>query len=245
VNKEKTLSITLQTLLELQRMDDELAEKGRRQQEIPQQLLSSDRAFDEASDKLESQKQSLQDAIMKQRALEKELQASTEQLNKKQGRKFEVKSNTEYKALLKEIKFTEQENSKIEDEILLLFDEIDSLGKSVKTQEQLILEKKEEIQREKERLEEEIGILQKDLDTLLQKRDAVCQGLEDDLIRQYEQIRKTRQGQAVVVVRSDVCPGCHLGVPPQTVNEVLQTGEVRNCPHCLRILYCVLPDEEV
>jgi len=239
------LGTTLQTLLALQRLDDELAETGRRQQEIPQQLLSSDRAFEEASQKLASQKQLLQEAVMKQRALEKALQANSEQLQKKQARKFEVKSNTEYKALLKEIEFTEAENSSKEDEILLLFDEIDNLGKSVKTQEQVIADKEKEIQHEKVRLEEEIAILRESGEKLLQKRDAVCQGLEDGHLRQYEKIRKMRQGQAVVVVRGDVCPGCHLGVPPQTVNEVLQTGEVRSCPHCLRILYCVLPDEEV
>lgn len=243
-NKERTLSTALQTLLALQRLDDKLSEVDRRQQEIPRLRSSSDRELNQASETLASQKQRLQEAVTKQRTLEKTLQAAAEQVRKKEARKFEVKSNTEYKALLKEIEYTEKENSRTEDAILLLFEEIDSLKKAVSAQETVLQEKEEAVHLQAGRLDEEIGVLEKERVALQQERDAVCRHLEDDLLRRYEQVRKIRQGSAVVVVRGDVCPGCHLGVPPQTVNEVLQTGEVRNCPHCMRILYCVLPDEE-
>jgi len=236
---------TLRTLLTLQRLDDRLSENERRQREIPLQRLKSDRELDHASRTLASQKERLKEAQLKQREMELTLQAAADQLRKKQARKFEVKSNTEYKALLKEIEYTEKENSRAEDSILLLFDEIDSLRRAVETQERAVREKEDAVQREACRLQEEIVILGGSRESLTQEREAVCRNLEDDLLRRYEQIRTKRQGLAVVVMRDDVCPGCHLGVPPQTVNEVLQTGEVRSCPHCLRILFCVLPDEEV
>lgn len=235
----------LQTLLELQRLDDALAEADRRQIEIPALRLASERALEETRQALAARKQALQDATLRQRAVEKALQANTELMKKKQARKFEVKSNEEYKALLKEIDFAEAEHSRTEDELLALFDEIDGLAESVQALEATVARKTEEIDRETVRLDAEGANIDRRLQELLRKREGLCLALEDSMLQNYERVRRKRQGQAVVVVRDDVCLGCHMGVPPQTVNEVLQTGEVRHCPHCLRILYCVLPDEEV
>ncbi len=243
--KEGTLPTPLQRLLELQRLDDALTTTDRRQQEIPRQILRGETALQGAREKHAAQKQALQDATLRQRAMEKALQASTEQIKRKQARQFEVKTNEEYKALLKEIAFAETEHARTEDELLALFDELDTLATSVRTQEASILRKEQETEQEKIRLEEESSRMQTMRDQLLLQRESLCLDLEASLIQNYERIRRNRQGQAVVVVRGDVCEGCHMGVPPQTVNEVLQTGEVRTCPHCLRILYCVLPDEGV
>jgi len=244
-HKETTLSNALKILLELQQLDDNLLKTEQRHRDIPQQILDCDRQLDEATQKLEQQRRLLKDATGRQRFLEKELLQSNAQLQKKQARRFEAKSNVEYKALLKEIEYAQNENSKKEDEILMLLDEIDTLGKAVKALEQLVNDKQEQTQLEKHRLVQEGVKISHLRETLLQHRNSVRNSLENDIVDKYEQIRTKRQGHAVVVVKGDVCPGCHLGVPPQTVNEVLQTGEIRNCPHCLRILYCVLPDENV
>jgi len=230
--------------MELQRLDNELTETERRQREIPVQMLRNDRMLEETRNELAAKKQALQAATLRQRGMEKDLQAGTEQIRKKQVRKFEVKSNEEYKALLKEIEFAEKEHSRTEDELLALFDDIDALTRSVRGLEAWVVAKAQETEREKTRLEEESGNILQVREELLHKRRTVVLDLDGSLIQNYERIRRNRQGQAVVESRGDVCGGCHMGVPPQTVNEVLQTGEVRCCPHCLRILYCVLPDQE-
>jgi uncharacterized protein len=239
------LSNALSILLELQKLDDKLLKTEQRHRDIPQQILDCDRQLADATQKLEHQKYLLKEAAGRQRFLEKDLIESNAQLQKKEARRFDVKSNVEYKALLKEIEYAQNENSKKEDEILMLLDEIDTLGKAVRSLEQLVKEKQEHTQQEKHRLAQEGVKIAHLRETLLHQRNSVRDSLEHDIVDKYEQIRTKRQGHAVVVVKDDVCPGCHLGVPPQTVNEVLQTGEVRNCPHCLRILYCVLPDENV
>jgi len=239
------VSDTLVRLLKLQQLDMDLLAKEQREKEIPQQVRNLELDVQQAVQHLEAQKRLHKETLLRQRALEKELADSTEQLRKKQARKFDVKSNEEYRALLKEIEFSESANSRREDEILMLLDEIDKLEQAIRSQEQTLRCKEEETRKGKETLEEEIPRIRLCLQELIEQRKSLCRDLGAEPLAEYEKIRNQRQGQAVVVVNGNVCPGCHLRVPPQTINEVLQTGEVRNCPHCRRILYCVLQEDSV
>ena len=237
------MSHLLQSLLNLQQLDDKRLQMEQIKQEIPEQILGREKEFEEDKKNLGEKKKRKKDATLKQRTLEKELEENTQQLGKKESRKFDVKTNEEYRALLKEIEYTKEANSKIEDEILMLFEEIETLEKAITNDEGAILNKEKKLQEEKQQLEQEMVSLDQEYQETQVTRQRVCSEVDAEILSAYEKIRDLRAGQAVVVVHQDVCPGCHLHIPPQTVNEVLQTGEIRYCPHCTRILYCELPED--
>jgi predicted nucleic acid-binding Zn-ribbon protein len=229
-------------LLSLQQLDDKLSAISQKKKEIPERIQAIEEAFGEEKKKLEEHQQRLKAASLKQRALEKQLQENAEERKNKQKRLLEVKTNEEYKALLKEIEYAKQADSETEDEILALFEEIDSLEKSLQEKEQSTQENEQMLMEEKRRLEQEIPEIDKEHQFLQHERKTVCAELAPDILNDYEKIRARRAGQAVVRVRKEVCPGCHMQVPPQTINEVLQTGEIRHCQYCRRILYCELEE---
>jgi len=214
----------------------------KRREEIPEQIRTWETAFREDMERLENQRKRHKAAVLRQRNLEKELEQSNEQLQKKESRKFAVKTNEEYRALLKEIEYGKEQHSKMEDEILMLLDEIDTLNQSIREQEAEINGKETKLKTNKERVELEVASIEKELNATKHRRVQLCVELSEDVLSAYEKIRMQRAGQAVVIVQGEVCPGCHMHIPPQTVNEVLQTGEIRHCPHCRRILFCELPD---
>jgi len=229
-------------LLSLQQLDDKLSAIGKKKKDIPERILSMKRAMEEEKRQLEEYRQRLKEASLRQRALEKRLQENAEEGKKRQKRLLEVKTNEEYKALLKEIEYAKQGDSETEDEILVLLEEIDSLEKALKDKEKSSRENENKLQEENERLQREILDIDKEQQFLQYERKSVCAELNPEVLKDYAKLRARRSGQAVVTVRKEVCPGCHMQVPPQTINEVLQTGEIRHCQYCLRILYCELEE---
>ena len=236
------MDLLLQMLLSLQQLDDKLSAIGQKKREIPERIQAMEQTFCEEKKQLEEHRQRLKEASLRQRNLEKQLQENAEERKNKQKRLLEVKTNEEYKALLKEIEYAKQADSETEDAILVLFEEIDSLEKALQEKEKSPREDEEKLVEEKQRLEREIPEIDKEFQFLQHERKTVCAELDPDVLTDYEKLRARRAGQAVVTVREEVCPGCHMQVPPQTINEVLQTGEIRHCQYCLRILYCELEE---
>ena len=68
-------------------------------------------------------------------------------------------------------------------------------------------------------------------------RDSVAQSLDARLRSKYENVFKRRAGLAVVTIVNGTCSGCHMYVPPQTINEIRKSGVIHVCPSCQRILY--------
>ncbi len=232
------MSQLLQSLLDLQRLDDTLQEMKKRRKEIPARIQACEKELESARNRLEEMRRRHQETVRNQRRLEKELEESVEQLRKKQSRKFEVKTNEEYRAILKEIEFTQQTHSEMEDAILRLLDEIESLEREIRDQVEEVKRIEIRVQEEKARLEEESNLVEREHELVCRQRSAVCSLLQKEILAEYETLRARRAGLAVVVLRSEICPGCHMAIPFQTINEVLQTGEIRHCPYCRRILYC-------
>ena len=236
------MDLLLPMLLSLQKLDDQLSAFGQKRQEIPERIQALKQAFEEEKRQLEEHQQSLKDASLRQRQLEKQLQESAEERKKKQKKLLDVKTNEEYKALLKEIDYAKEADSSTEDDILALFEEIDTLEKALKEQEKAAQESENTLEQETLRLEREVVEVDREHRILQGERKKVAAELDPAVLDDYEKIRARRAGQAVVTVRKEVCPGCHMQVPPQTINEVLQTGEIRHCPFCRRILYCELEE---
>ena len=236
------MDLLLPMLLSLQQLDDKLFAFGQKKQEIPEQIQAMKHAFEDEKKQLEGHQQLLKEASLKQRQLEKRLQESAEDRKNKQKRLLEVKTNEEYKALLKEIEYAKKADSATEDDILVVFEEIDTLEQTIKEGEESIRENESKLQEETLCLEREIVEVDKEHQILQHERKRVAAELDTTILEDYEKIRSRRAGQAVVTVRKEVCPGCHMQVPPQTINEVLQTGEIRHCQYCRRILYCELEE---
>ncbi len=237
------MSILLQSLLDLQHLDDKLSGIKLKKKKIPAEIIALEKQFNQEKNKFEEQQQQAKESSLKQKQLEKELQEGQEELKKKQARLLAAKSNVEYKAIIKEIEYSHQSHSKIEDEILMLLEKIDALKKETSKNQELLAADEKQLHIDKKNLEKDIVKIDQEHKKAKSNRKRVCEEMAPDVLAKYEKIRKRRAGQAVVIIKKNVCPGCNLLIPPQTVNEVMQTGDVKLCPHCNRIMYCELQED--
>jgi predicted nucleic acid-binding Zn-ribbon protein len=70
---------------------------------------------------------------------------------------------------------------------------------------------------------------------LREERDTAAARLEVRLLARYEKIA-TRRRPAVTMVVAEICQGCRVGIPPQTVIELRRSEDPIPCPNCARLL---------
>jgi uncharacterized protein len=170
-------------------------------------------------------------------------------ISKYRDQSLDVKTNDQYKALLHEIQFAEQEIRMNEDRILEVMVNVDAREKDVKAAEAELKAETAEIEKEKEEARRITAEDQKKLSELSAKRDGLRHGISEDILRQYERVAKFR-GSGLTEVRDHKCMGCQVKLRPQTYNEVRNGEKVMVCESCSRIYYFnpaneVKPEQEV
>jgi predicted nucleic acid-binding Zn-ribbon protein len=86
-------------------------------------------------------------------------------------------------------------------------------------------------------LRSRIAALGGDISAERERRATIMHTVEEDLRRRYEMICSRRGGVAVVEIRSGICQGCHMNIPPQLFNQIQRNEQVFLCPNCQRMLY--------
>ena len=121
----------LDKLLELQKMDQAIARLEAEGRSIPQGIQALETLLTEARAGLDQAKAKADQIQKERRAKERELDEATINIKKKQARLFEIKTNEEYSAVLKEIESLKEKSSKLEEEILNLLERGDVAAKTV------------------------------------------------------------------------------------------------------------------
>ena len=100
---------------------------------------------------------------------DKQLQMGQETLKRTRDRLLEVKTNREYQSMLKEIETFETKNSRVEDEIISLLEELDVFEKELKTQEADLDAKRRRYEEDKASMAIELNSIGEELDLCARK----------------------------------------------------------------------------
>ncbi len=227
---------------EIRRLRDEVAALPKRVAVIEQRLAGTKAQLEKA-----------RNAAKGDEANRKKFEASIKDLqgkiSKYRDQSLDVKTNEQYKALLHEIQFAEQEIRLNEDRILEVMVNVDAREKEVKAAEAELKAETAEIEKEKEDARKVTAEDQKKLAEWTAKRNALRQGISEDVLWKYERVTKLR-GSGLAEVRDHKCMGCQVMLRPQTYNEVRHGETVMLCESCQRIYYFdpaneVKPEQEV
>jgi len=227
----------LALLIELQKGEHVLRSIGEKKKALPEklQLLSQDFRAAEAR---AAEKRVIYDGLHKKhREREARLKKEGDSLRKTRERLFEVKTNKEYQAILKEIEGAEGICSELESEIILILDELEEAERMMKREDEKFKSHLASYERERVELEGELEKLIGSVDLWHGKIDNLRRQVASDLLKKYDIIKQANAGMVVVSVWKAVCGGCHMNVPPQLYNELQKSDELTHCPNCKRIIY--------
>ncbi len=68
-------------------------------------------------------------------------------------------------------------------------------------------------------------------------RDERASGVDGDLLRNYDHVRRAHHGRGMAKHDRNLCLGCRISLPVQTVNRARAGSTLVQCPNCERILY--------
>ncbi len=226
----------LEKLIELQKIDVAIAKLDAEARAIPKAIEALEGRLGMAQEAFETAKARSDQVQKERRAKERELEESAQNAKKKQARLFEIKTNEEYSAVLKEIEALKSKCSQLETEVLEHMEAADATTKTVAEAERVFKAAQLEVQADRLEKEAKLAALQKELAGLQGTRKGQASRLDGDLLRMYARLMRSRD-VAVVAVADGSCQGCGMTLTPQTHNEVKRNDRMFTCPSCNRILY--------
>jgi predicted nucleic acid-binding Zn-ribbon protein len=225
----------LDILLSVHRLSEEIKESEKRCNEIPIKVDRLEKDIERASADLTQKKNRIQEIKKTYNLKEGDIKENEENSRKLNAQTPSVKTNEEYRALQKEIEYLHQTNQKTEEEMIVLLEEEEQIKGSfarIEQETKTIVDKKTV---EIGELKKELGALQEKLDLTRHVFADTIKKLPEDIQTVYERVSKAR-GNAVCLIKDNICTGCYAQITHQVVNELQKRHKLIICDSCGRIL---------
>jgi len=227
----------LKQLIRLQGLDETL----RKLQETKQQLAKQ---IAEAQRSAAVEKKSFEDRTAETRSFRKAMDKREGDLKELEGKmtKLEVQLNTassnrEYAAFQHEILGLKADRSRAEDDILKMYDRIESQQNEIKQVGQRAAEAEKAAQERRKSVEAGIADAEARIEALKKERAAFTQALSPAFLEPYERLRKKGAGRAMAACRNYVCMGCRMSLTANTISLLMMGDKLITCQSCGRILF--------
>jgi len=180
----------------------------------------------------------------RQRDLEGRLAAAEAKMKDRRMRITRIRNDKELGLARREVELLKEEIGGLETELVTVMEQAETTTAKLQGLESELARLSGERDREATDLRETIARLSADIERERNERAQLVQTIDGDLRRKYEMIFSRRGGLAVVEVRSGICQGCRMRVPPQLFNQIQRNEQVILCPSCQRMLYWRAEGEE-
>lgn len=227
----------LETLCEVQKVDSQIIENEKKRAFGPRKIDEMAREINEMKERLTREKTVIEELEKERKKKEQELESEKDQVKKVEAKLYEVKTNKEYQAMLKEIEAARANNDKTEEEILVLLEKTEELKKDLQSSSKELARREKEVLDETKAIEKEIKAVDDVVVELRKEKEKLLSGITDNLKKRYNILIEKRGGLAVVNVRNGTCMGCFMNIPPQLFIEVMKNNETITCPSCNRIFF--------
>ena len=174
--------------MELQQADREILRLNQEVAALPKRVAAIEEKLAGTKAVLEQAKAAVKADEATRRKYESAIQDQQGKISKYRDQSLAVKTNEQYKALLHEIQFAEQDIKSNEDKILELMLNADARDKDVKAAELELKAEMAEIEKEKSAARERTAEDEKLLAEWNAKRNHARTGVSEDLLRQYERV---------------------------------------------------------
>ena len=227
----------LEQLLIIQDRDRRIAQLKAEKARIPGEIAAVDRRLTETSQQLDSLRQQQKHLEAERKKLEIEAEADRGQIIKYRLQLNQIKSNTEYQALLKEIGKVEVEIVQVEDHELEFMEKFEQLQAAIKEAQATIKELTAKAETGKQELKKRAANIEQELAQLQVEREKLAQEANPGALARYERLLRSKGDLAIVPIQHGNCGGCHLHLTPQIVQNARHADALTSCDFCGRVLY--------
>ena len=226
----------LEKLIELQRVEREIARLTAEVAALPVRMAAIEAQLADTKGQVERAKASISANLADRKKQEQKIQDEQQKISKYRDQSLGVKTNEQYKALLQEIQFAENEIRACEDRILEGMIANEDLEKKLKAAETELKAEAAEIEKEKSEARAVTAKDEAELADWNAQRDRLRSAITPQHLAYYDRVAAVRKN-ALAEARDHKCSACQVMLRPQTYNEVRTNSEIMPCDSCQRILY--------
>ena len=226
----------LEKLIALQQVDGEVARLREEITALPRRVAAIESKLAGTRAEIEKAQQGLTGHQTARRKLETEIQDHRGKISKYREQSLAVKTNEQYKALLHEIEFAEQQIRACEDKILEGMVDSEAREAALKAAEAELKAETAEIEKEKAEARALTAEDERRLAELNARRQALRVGVAAEVLEHYDRVLHARK-TAVAEARAQKCAACNVLLRPQTYNDVKSNQQIMTCDSCSRILF--------
>lgn len=227
----------LERLVALQIVDLKIQEMERVKEEIPQRIACLEEEFRKEEESVQAERIELEKLQKERPQKEKDLEEEIDRVKKAEARVFEIKTNKEYQAVLKEIDNAKKLNRQREEEILGILERLEDMQNHLGKGEKSLEARRREYQRQVAELKQKAASFDEEMAGEVRQREEQEKAIPQDLLSKYHMLLEKRQGVAVARVINGVCQACNMNLRPQLYIELQKQDTLIACPNCNRILF--------
>jgi predicted nucleic acid-binding Zn-ribbon protein len=227
----------IEHLLDLQKIDMELAELVAVNDSLPLEVAKLEEAKSETLAAVREGEGALDGMRKSKERLDHTLEERKAKLRDLLSKQIVIKTNEEYAALSREIEAARREISGIEDEILAIMESHESAAAGLDEARRASHEAARDID---SRIQAVNGELARLGDALAVKRDErlrLTKRITPTILERYERILSSKGDFALAPLTDGACSGCYMTLPPQMAIEVRRSTRLIECQSCGRILF--------
>lgn len=229
---------TYQALLDLQDLDEQMAEAKAKVREFEPELEELEAPILKAEEEVESVRRRLEEMKAEERRLERSADDKRAKLEKYEARLERVRNAREEAAARTEIDLISKAVEADESDAINLMDQIRRTELKLDELERNLQALREEVEPQMDELLRERDEAADQLDILKDRRENKMVRLNDDAARLYERIRGGKTRVALAELTADgACGHCFSMIPIQEQNEIRRRKALHRCEACGVILF--------
>jgi predicted nucleic acid-binding Zn-ribbon protein len=227
----------VEKLLTLQERDQRIRAFQNELHAVPEERRLKEKQIADSAARLEAAKTRMKQIEVERKKLEGDAQVKRDAITRYKQQQLQTRKNEEFAALNHEIEAAEKVIVSIEDREIELMEEAESLRPAVAEAERAHTEERAKLEAQIVELGKKAENVQARLTELQSSREALTEGLDEDVLDQYNRLFKNKNGVALAEIEHEVCTGCHMKVTTQVALAVKADKTVVHCSNCGRILH--------
>lgn len=231
----------LERLIQLQEIESKAAVANRAIADAPGRIAALDALLQSATAALAAAKQSLEDNKTSRRAIDKDLVADQQRLDKYKEQIMAVKTNEQLHAMQHQMKSVEDDIGRQEERVLVNMMEADEINAAIKKAEAALKAAQAKVAAERAAIESEATVHQATVAECNEARARVVAAMDNKgAVETFQRIAKVR-GTAVARAEGERCTICQVRLRPAVFAEVRKNDSLVQCDSCNRILFFIPP----
>jgi predicted nucleic acid-binding Zn-ribbon protein len=231
----------LERLIQLQDVETRAAAAARAVADAPARIAALDARLDAARAAVEAAKKDLADNATARRAVDKDLLAAQQRLDKYKDQLMAVKTNDEYHAMQHQMAAAKDEIGHHEERVLELMMGADDINARMKRAEAQQKTDTASVTAERAAIEKDAAASRIVMEECAAKRVALIGQIDKGVAATFERLFRARGGVALARAEGERCAVCQVRLRPHLFQTVRSNDQIVQCENCHRILYFVPP----